>query len=239
VVWRQALLDGNASIRELARFHLGRLGEVDWPGAYRRALIEQPYLLAALNGLGETGDGSDLTAIRGHLESPHPSRRRAAVRAFAKLGGESVVADLLGCLQDDSPAVVREVRKLLEAYPSALDCERLCRMAMEDHRQKVRETALRLINSTGKWRSLPWLVRASGHQDLRRRCLPKYWSRHGSRRPDATVCSPNRQTTKSKRSSKLWKNPGRGSRKRFSGSSNRGSRSSDLRSIGTWKSPQA
>lgn len=36
---------------------------------------------------------------------------------------------------------------------------------MHDHRQKVRETALGLLNSTGKWRSLPWLVRASGHED--------------------------------------------------------------------------
>ena len=37
-VWRQALLDGNASIRELARFHLGKLCEVGWPEVYRQAL---------------------------------------------------------------------------------------------------------------------------------------------------------------------------------------------------------
>lgn len=109
-VWQEALLDGNASIRELARFHLGKLGEVNWPDVYRRALSDQPRSLAALSGLGETGDRSDLMSLRGSLVSRRPTRRRAAVRAFAKLGRESVVADLLGCLQDDSPAVIREVR---------------------------------------------------------------------------------------------------------------------------------
>jgi hypothetical protein len=29
----------------------------------------------------------------------------------------------------------------------------------------VRDTALRLINAMGKWTSLPWLIRASGHGD--------------------------------------------------------------------------
>ena len=109
-VWRHALLDGHASIRELARFHLGKLGEVDWPEVYRRALVEHPQSLAALSGLGETGDRSDLLAIRGCLNSPLPRCRRAAVRAFAKAGGESALSELLGYLQDDSSAVIREVR---------------------------------------------------------------------------------------------------------------------------------
>ena len=164
-VWRHALLDGNASIRELARFHLGKLGEVDWPEVYRRALVEHPQSLAALSGLGETGDRSDLTAIRSCLDSPLPIRRRAAVRAFAKVGGESALPELLGYLQDASPAVIREVRKHLEASPSSLDGEWLCRVAMEDHRGHVRETALRLLNAMGKWGSLPWLIRASVQPD--------------------------------------------------------------------------
>jgi hypothetical protein len=164
-VWRQALLDRNVSIRELARFHLGKLDEVDWPEVYRRALIEHPQSLAALGGLGETGDRSDLITIRGWLDSPLPSRRRAAVRAFAKVGGESALPDLLKYIQDESPAVIREVRKHLEISPSSLDGERLYRVAMEDHRGHVRETALRLINAMGKWGSLPWLVRASVQPD--------------------------------------------------------------------------
>ena len=130
-----------------------KLGEVDWPEVYRRALIEHPQSLAALSGLGETGDRSDLIAIRGCLDSPLPSRRRAAVRAFAKVGGESALPVLFKYLQDDSPAVIREVRKHLEASPSSLDGEWLCRVAMEDDRHHVRETALRLINAMGKWGS--------------------------------------------------------------------------------------
>ena len=164
-VWRQALLDRNASIRELARFHLGKLGEVDWPEVYRRALIEDPQSLAALSGLGETGDRSDLVAIRGYLDSPFLSRRRAAVRAFAKVGGASALPVLFKYLQDDSPAVIRDVKKHLEASPSSLDGEWLCRVAKEDHRCHVRETALRLMNAMGKWRCLPWLIRVSAQRD--------------------------------------------------------------------------
>jgi hypothetical protein len=61
--------------------------------------------------------------------------------------------------------VDKELRKHLEASASALAEERLCRVAMTDHRQHVRETALRLIDSTGKWRSLPWLILATAHGD--------------------------------------------------------------------------
>jgi HEAT repeats len=164
-IWHHALLDDNASIRELARFYLAKLQEADWPEVYRRAIIDHPQSVAALCGLGETGDRSDVTAIRGYLESPLPRLRKAAVRAFANLGRESVVADLVGYLQDDSPTVVREVSKPLQALPSALDGERLYGFVMADDRQHVRDSALRLMFATGKWRSLPWLIRCTAHRD--------------------------------------------------------------------------
>ena len=155
----------NASIRELARFYLTKLQEVDWPEVYRRAIIDHPQSVAALCGLGETGDHSDVIAVRGYLESPLPRLRRAAVRAFGNLGRESVMVDLAKYLQDDSPAVVREVSKQLQKSPAALDGERLFRVVLEADRQHVRDTALRLIFATGKWRSLPWLIRSAAHCD--------------------------------------------------------------------------
>jgi HEAT repeat protein len=164
-VWHHALLDGNASIRELARYYLTKSGEVDFPTVYRRALIEHPQSVAALCGLGDTGERSDVAAIRAYLESPLPRLRRAAVRALANLGRESVVADLARYLQDDSPAVVREVSRQLQASPSFIDGDRLCRFVMADNRQQVRDTALRLIFAMGKWRSLPWLIRSAAHSD--------------------------------------------------------------------------
>ena len=58
-VWRRALLDESASIRELARFHLGKLGEIDWPEVYRRhsSNIRSRWLLSAASvrpGIGRT-----------------------------------------------------------------------------------------------------------------------------------------------------------------------------------------
>ena len=203
-VWRQALLDGNASIRELARFHLGKMGEIDWPELYRRALVENPQSLAALSGLGETGDRSDLFAIRGCLDSPLPSGRRAAVRAFAKVGGESALPDLLRYLQDDSPAVIREVRKHLEASPSSLDGEWLCRVAMEDHGIMYGRRHSDSLLRRGNGAACPGSSGPLHSQTVRRRSLHKDWSKHGSPRPVATVCSPGRDVRKGKRSSTLW-----------------------------------
>jgi hypothetical protein len=162
-VWREALLDRSASIRELARFHMKKLGETDLAAFYRQALIKEPQSLAALNGLGNTGDKSDLQAIRAYLQFPLPRHRRAAVRGFAKLSGESGLTELVTCLSDDSPAVVREVEKQLETSPALLDGERLITIVMTDHRQHVRLATLRLIQTMGKWRSLPWLILAAAH----------------------------------------------------------------------------
>jgi HEAT repeat protein len=164
-VWRRALLDGSASIRELARFSLGKMGNADFSTFYRQALKEQPASLAALCGLGETGDRSDVTVIQEYLRSPLPSRRRAAVGAFARLGGESVIPELIEHLRDDSPTVVREAMRYLERSASLLDGERLCRTVMVDERQEVRAAAIRLIDAMGKWRSLTWLIRTSTHRD--------------------------------------------------------------------------
>lgn len=61
--------------------------------------------------------------------------------------------------------LTREVRKNLEASPASLRGEWLCRVAIEDQRRHVRETAVRLIYALGKWRCLPWPIRASVQPD--------------------------------------------------------------------------
>jgi len=164
-VWKHALLDTNVSIRELARIRIAKLGEFDAADFYRQALAEDRDLLAAFSGLGETGKESDLPLIRKSLQAPLPSRRRAAVRALAQLGGESVVNDLIDCLRDDNPCVVREVRKQLQEWLYGVGGERLFAIVAKDTRQHVRAMAVRIIFETGKWRSLPWLIRSSTHED--------------------------------------------------------------------------
>jgi hypothetical protein len=164
-VWREALLDRSASIRELARFHVRNSGETDLAAVYRHALEKDPQSLAALDGLCETGDRSDLPTIRAYFHSSLPSRRRATVRGLAKLSDESDLIELVPRLQDDSPAVVREVEKQLRTSPALLDGEQLVGIVMTDRSLHVRLAALRLIYTVGKWGGLPWLVVTATHRD--------------------------------------------------------------------------
>jgi HEAT repeat protein len=165
-VWQEGLLDPSPSIRDLARFQMAKIGEFDAAQFYRVALLQNPDSLPAFQGIGESGNESDLQLVRSHLRNSLPRWRRAAVRSLASLGKDAVVKELIECLRDDSPGVVRVVRQQLGGRLDSSTNERLFEIAAQDHRQHARDTALRLISDTGKWCSLAWLIRASGHQDL-------------------------------------------------------------------------
>jgi hypothetical protein len=164
-IWREALLDRSHAIREMAQSQLARLGITDVASVYRDALAGDPNDATPLLGLGETGNESDLPLIRRYRIAVLPSRRRAAVRGLARIGGESVVGELVNCLQDDSPNVTREARRQLEAPGHVLSGNSLLAVIENDVRPHCREAAVRLIFSMGKWRSLPWLIYAAVHPD--------------------------------------------------------------------------
>jgi HEAT repeat protein len=164
-IWKEALLDSSRSVRELARWQLGKLGLQDVAAVYRNALARTPHSLPALLGLGETGNESDLSVIRSYLKATLSSRRRAAIRGLARVGGDAVTDELIECLQDDSPTMAREVRQRLEEPGRVLKGELLLAIVNEDGRLHCRQEAIRAIFSMGKWKSLPWLIRAAGHSD--------------------------------------------------------------------------
>jgi hypothetical protein len=162
-VWKRALLDSNSSLRELAHIHFIRLSRCSPAQVYRHALIETPTSLAAILGVGETGDQADLPLIRTYLNAAIPSHRRAAVRGLARIGGEAVVAELTECLRDDSPSVVREVQKQLERWPYFLDEGRILAIVSDARQKHVRKTGMRLLFEKGKWDGMPWLIPATRH----------------------------------------------------------------------------
>lgn len=164
-VWQGAMLDLNASIRDLARFHLLKSPEFNAAGFYRDWLVANGPSLAAVYGLAETGDASDLPRLRGFLTSPLPAWRRAAVRGLAILGKESVVPELVGCLRDVSPGVIREAGRKLVPLRNSVPGEMLLSVVLEGESDHAKQMALRLIFEKGKWDSLPWLIRAADHRD--------------------------------------------------------------------------
>ena len=95
-VWHRALLDLNASIRDLARFNLQNVPGFNGAEFYRLWLTTKEPSLSAISGLGETGVVSDLPQFREFLRSGHPGWRRASVRGLAALGQITVVPELVG-----------------------------------------------------------------------------------------------------------------------------------------------
>lgn len=159
-IWTEALLDHNVSTRELAQIQLRKLGFLNSAQIYREVLNKQPDYVAALAGLGETGDSSDLPTVRLYLDAKIPYHRRTALRAFAKLGGVSVLEELIDRFQDDSPQVVREVKRQLQEHLHLIDGSRLLAIIKQDCRPHVRKNAIELIFEMSKWRSIPWLIRS-------------------------------------------------------------------------------
>jgi hypothetical protein len=160
-IWKKALLDRSASIRDLARFSLSRVSPFDAAEFYRKALVQDPESLEALSGLGETGNQADLQVVQNHLTHVLPSRRRAAIRGLGRMAGESACDLLANQLRDESPSVVREVVRQLRRLRCLTDGEQLLPAVLDDTREFVQDAALLLITDLGKWQSLPFLIRAA------------------------------------------------------------------------------
>lgn len=165
-VWKTALIDSSASIRELARFSIANTTNFDSAAFYRNAVAHSAESLAAFEGLTEVGTESDLPVIRSQLAHPLTRWRRAAVRGLASIGGIAVTNELVKRLCDDSPSVVGTVRRQLEKVGTSDANPQLFQIASEDHRGYVCDAALRLIFDSGKWEGLPWLIKLASHRDL-------------------------------------------------------------------------
>ncbi len=164
-IWQRALLDPHASIRELARYSLGKMGSFDATAFYRQAVAEKGISLPSVSGLAECGDQTDLPSLRSVLGHPQPKFRRAAIRGIARIAREGAVDDLLRSLRDGSPSVVREAKHQLESFLGDVSGDSLFAILTEARSENTRRCAVQLIFDKGKWQSLPWLIRIAFHQD--------------------------------------------------------------------------
>ena len=111
---RQALLDTSPSVRQLARFYLGKLDRsTDFAAWYRAALSPGGVRTAsAIAGLGETGVSADCQLMLSFL-SGTPRQARAALKAAVNLDADSCHDVLLATLTDQRDGVCREALSLL------------------------------------------------------------------------------------------------------------------------------
>jgi HEAT repeat protein len=180
-VWKRALLDPNASIRELARFSLGKIGAFDGAGFYRQILARNGISLPGVSGLAECGDRTDLATLRSLLAHPLPKFRRAAIRGLARIAKEEAVVDLVRALRDRIPSVVREAKKQLMNFLNDVPGDSLFAVVNEADTEHARKCAVRLIFNKGKWQSLPWLIQIASQEDeavasLSRRLIEAWFS---------------------------------------------------------------
>jgi hypothetical protein len=164
-IWQRALLDRSASIRELARYSLGKIGAFYTAGFYRLNLAEKGISLSAASGLAECGDETDLAFLRSLLTHQQPRFRRVAIRGIARIAREGAVEHLARSLRDRSPSVVREAGRRLEEFLGDVRGESLFAIVNEADSENARRCAVQLIFYKGKWQSLPWLIHTAFQAD--------------------------------------------------------------------------
>ena len=125
---RGFLLDRSPTVREFARFYLGKaLGRFDAPAFYRDGLasVSEALLPRFLAGLGETGGSSDVPAILPHTWHRRSAVRLSALRALARLAPGDVTAPFLNALSDRSGRIRDMATAALAARCSAVPIGRL------------------------------------------------------------------------------------------------------------------
>lgn len=177
-----ALLDSVASIRDDARRRLSQTERVDFASFYRKAFVEGPaaHLKAAIAGLGETGSASDSSELLPFLSHSSPKIRRTAIRAISTLSRDEHLAAFEQAILDNEPSVSTEARKMLLRRAGLLNQQRLWDQLENDERPHVRKNILLLLDHTGKWDRLFYLLRATLDRDptlasFARSCL-KDWA---------------------------------------------------------------
>lgn len=165
---RRTLFDIHASLREEARYHLGRMGEADFASIYRPALTDAVggELYSAVSGIGETGTASDDRLVLPYAPHPSPKVRRAAVKALARLNGDEHLSIFLNALRDETPAVSREARKALTGRAAAVGGARLWELFSTSSLPHVRRNALHLLSRLAKWDAVYYLIRATADPDV-------------------------------------------------------------------------
>jgi len=165
---RTALLDPNAAMREIARYHLRQSGDFDVQGFYRQALAASAVpseLGAAISGLGETGTALDVGLILPSLSHPLAKVRRTAVKAVSRLDGDNYIDAFLAALTDERPSVSHEAREALRTRLGLLDEGALWRLFKTASLPHIRRDVLLLLASLPKWESVPFLVEAAVDKD--------------------------------------------------------------------------
>lgn len=153
-----ALLDRHASMRHAACFYLGSDREL-CRSLYARALTTHPTA-AALLGLGEVGQPSDVAILLPFIASCKPSLAASAVRAIVSLDRDARLHWLAGLVDDPRPAVVKAAVRGLGKCGDEQVIATLRRMGQSAGPSYSREAATKFLLKRPKADAIPDALRA-------------------------------------------------------------------------------
>lgn len=160
---RLALLDSSASVRAIARHFLSKTNFEFGP--YYSAVIQERksnMLHAAIRGLSEVGQKSDVAQVLPFLMAAEPRLRAAAICALGRLDPEAFLPELLLALSDDHASVSREAVRACLPKARLFNVDTLWALYQKDPRFFVRKHVLMLLQRFGKWERLAPLLFACG-----------------------------------------------------------------------------
>jgi HEAT repeat protein len=161
-----ALLDPANTGRGSARFHLSkRHPERSFRATYLEALDSAVgrRLTAAIAGLGETGNASDVERVEPFLDHALPRNRRAAARALFHLDRDQLLKRAMDLLSDAGPGVSRDTMWLLRSLRSGPATAELVALLDATPHTHVARNVLTLLAHDHTWTGLAGLIRACAH----------------------------------------------------------------------------
>ena len=159
------LTDPSAAIRQSCQHLIDTRFNGSSAAYYRSALNGSTGQAASIcvRGLAETGNVDDVKAIAGLISKNSARTRSEVVRALRKLGADREL-DLIAVLKMDVPSVAREAAHslLLSRAIPAVDVWREC---LQNPKERVWLSVLRLFRHAGKWAQMQVYLEASAHSD--------------------------------------------------------------------------
>jgi HEAT repeat protein len=170
-----ALSDAGTSVREYARWRLGKDGGFDVRQYYLDGLLPtdghatdvvnaksaQPKRRAAMVlGLGEIGTRSDANLLSPFLDDESVRVRKATIQSLARLDAQSFLSRFYDLVGNEHPGISKAAMLGIQSSKMPIESDRLWEMFQSADPEHVRRNALRLLNESEKWDRLTYLMMA-------------------------------------------------------------------------------
>jgi HEAT repeat protein len=165
--FREALLDPNVAVRELAQSHFRKGHALDLRMYYSQNLETclGRSLGAVLAGIGEVGLREDSKLVEPFLKNPSSKVREASVRAIVKLNRDAYLNQLLHALEDSNGKVAREAAFALSRKAKSFGGQHLWHVYQNCAYAHGKRWVLFLLAKTNKWDSINFLIQSLADGD--------------------------------------------------------------------------